>query len=95
MPLSCMRRAETAFFQPDGNRACTGYGVLQESAMALRTLSSFVVAVIFLAGCDISQTKPETALRAGTPSDTVQPTPGDRSIRLFGPGVSRQKQTRV
>jgi hypothetical protein len=69
---------------------------MQESVMAPRALLSFAAAAAFIAGCDASPPKPETAqpIRAGKP-ETVQPASGDRSIRLFGPGVNRQKQIRV
>lgn len=60
-----------------------------------------VVAVLaLLGGCDVSQKKPETVSPA-TPV-TVEPpalgtttAPAERGMRLIGPGVSRERQTRV
>jgi hypothetical protein len=62
-----------------------------------------------LTGCDLSQQKPETidtavvTRRVGgdTPAaasegiDGKTASEGERSVRLFGPGVSRQRQTRI
>lgn len=62
-----------------------------------------------LVACDISQKKPEVAqgatlrVPAGAahlphpsgPASPFEATSGDGTVRLFGPGVSRQRQTRV
>ena len=63
---------------------------------------------IGLTACDLSQQKPETidttvvTKRVGD-SPVAAPeaiggrsaTEGERSVRLYGPGVSRQRQTRI
>ena len=65
--------------------------------MAGRALVGMAIAAAFLIGCDAKPPKPETrravSAPAGSQFDTVRP--GERSIRLFGRGVSRQLQIRV
>jgi hypothetical protein len=51
-------------------------------------------------GCDVSQKMPQTgsppAPGAVTrPAAVPEATAGEKSIRLFGPGVNRKRQTRV
>ena len=55
-----------------------------------------------LGGCDVSQKKPETAAASLVTQHTGEPPAAvaaharpERSIRLYGPGVSRQRQTRI
>ena len=65
--------------------------------MARRALVGMAIAAALVIGCDAKPPKPETrgsaVAPAGSPSDSVLP--GERSIRLFGRGVSRQRQIRV
>jgi hypothetical protein len=74
--------------------------------MAHRAIYGMAVAAIFATGCDVSQKMPETRTlpawsaiaRPATDSAlpaSPQAAPGEKSIRLFGPGVSRKQQTRV
>jgi hypothetical protein len=52
-----------------------------------------IVVVLGLGGCDWSQKKPETvATKIGRSVDSSF---HERSVRLFGPGVSRKRQTRI
>lgn len=67
--------------------------------MAPLTFGALVFAAVLATACDLSQKKPETSAgvfhsgdAAGRPHDAAR---GERSIRLFGPGVSRQRQIRV
>ena len=66
--------------------------------MAIRTCAGLVLAALLTTACDqVSQKKPETGparveTRAHSGPDASA---GERSIRLFGRGVSRQRQTRV
>ena len=52
------------------------------------------IIVLGLTGCDWSQKKPKTV---ATKIDTtgVDNARHERSVRLYGPGVSRQRQTRI
>ena len=78
--------------------------------MAPTALAAIALGAVLLTACDYSQKKPETGSTAGAHSGVVgsaAPAPseaqrapaesgvGDRSIRLFGRGVSRQRQIRV
>lgn len=72
--------------------------------MAPQALLGAAVVVALTAGCDLSQKKPETASFAPSASlpapQTTGALPGEaaaseKSIRLFGRGVSRKRQTRV
>ena len=91
--------------------------------MATRGFALALFAAMLMCGCDVSQQRPETALRGSTQWPTLGTTghgmaaggeaagtvqvpeedrhapaeagQGERSIRLFGPGVSRQRQIRV
>ena len=66
--------------------------------MAPRALVGMAIAAAFVIGCDAKPPKPETrgsavTAPAGSQSDSVLS--GERSIRLLGRGVSRQRQIRV
>jgi len=76
--------------------------------MAYRALFGVAAAAVLSTACDISQKTPQTgsfptttaiARPAATgPATAAEPssdTVGEKSIRLFGPGVSRKRQTRV
>ena len=74
--------------------------------MAHRAIYGVAMAAILATGCDVSQKMPETGTlpawsRIARPAsdNVVPPAPeaaaGEKSIRLFGPGVSRKRQTRV
>ena len=64
-----------------------------------------LVFALGLAACDLSQKKPEvidTAVvtkrvgdTAAAPPQAIEDAGEERSIRLFGPGVSRERQTRI
>ena len=67
--------------------------------MARRALVGMAIAAAFLIGCDAKPPKPEThghavsaPAAAGQPDSVLS---GERSMRLFGRGVSRQRQIRV
>ena len=75
-----------------------------------RTIPVLAAVALGLTACDLSQKKPETttAVRAAHVSATPAApamqaparSPGDsagseRSVRLYGPGVSRKRQTRI
>lgn len=92
--------------------------------MASKAAPLIAIAALAIAGCDVSQTKPQLnhaqhghsaagaalsqpfAMRA-TPGDLQEPTEtpsgasdasrvgGERSLRLYGPGVSRRQQIRI
>jgi hypothetical protein len=61
----------------------------------------FASAAFLIGGCDVSQKRPETMpASAGVvvhaPADGVgTKAAGERSIRLMGPGVTRERQIRV
>jgi hypothetical protein len=62
--------------------------------MALRALVGMAIAAAFVIGCDAKPPKPETRGSAiSAPAGSLLS--GERSIRLFGRGVSRQLQIRV
>jgi hypothetical protein len=74
--------------------------------MAIRTLAGLVLAALLTTGCDdLAQKKPQTtsATAGGVVQAPVEArtesgadvSAGERSIRLFGRGVSRQRQIRV
>jgi hypothetical protein len=66
-----------------------------------------LAAAVLITGCDVSQKMPQTAPSlpaataiarpaGGAPAAERSPeAAGEKSIRLFGPGVSRKRQTRV
>jgi hypothetical protein len=71
--------------------------------MTPQALIGAALAILFIAACDVSQKKPETgailpstetAARVSGSSPGASAA-GERSIRLFGRGVSRQRQLRV
>jgi hypothetical protein len=62
-------------------------------AKTVLTLAVGAALAAGLSACDLSQKKPETTA-------TLQGAAGlsaahERSVRLYGPGVSRQRQTRI
>lgn len=66
--------------------------------MARPTLACMALAAILLAGCDAKPPKPETGGAAAAPAVRIDPgaaIPAERSLRLFGRGVNRQRQIRV
>ena len=67
--------------------------------MARRAFVGMAIAAALLMGCDAKPPKPETGgTTASAPAGGVEPgaiLPGERSMRLFGRGVSRQRQIRV
>lgn len=69
--------------------------------MAPTTVVGVALSALLLTACDYSQKKPETGSLAGAPAVEAQARPaaangvGERSIRLFGRGVSRHRQVRV
>ena len=61
-----------------------------KTVLALALAAAFVPG---LSACDISQKKPETI---AVPHATAGLSAAhERSVRLYGPGVSRQRQTRI
>ena len=74
--------------------------------MAHRTLIGLTMAAMLPIGCDVSQKTPQTgslpapgAIARPAADTAAAPVPeaatGEKSIRLFGPGVSLKRQTRV
>jgi hypothetical protein len=67
--------------------------------MARRALVGMAIAAALLIGCDAKPPKPETGgTTASAPAAGVEHgsvLTGERSMRLFGRGVSRQRQIRV
>jgi len=77
--------------------------------MATSALPVIGIALLTLTACDLSQKKPETIKAALPPAHAnvrapdapggsatgVENGAAERSIRLYGPGVSRKRQTRV
>lgn len=67
--------------------------------MARRALVGMAIAAALLIGCDAKPPKPETrgsgvtASASGGQPDAVLS--GERSLRLFGRGVSRHRQIRI
>ena len=74
--------------------------------MAYRTVYGLTMAALLAMGCDVSQKMPQTgslpapgavarpAADSG-PAALPEATLGEKSIRLFGPGINRKRQTRV
>ena len=67
--------------------------------MAYRALWS-IAAALLITACDVSQKLPQTDSLPTTTAIVKPPgasadAAGEKSIRLFGPGVSRKRQTRV
>ena len=66
--------------------------------MARSTLIGMALAAILLAGCDAKPPKPETGGASVAPAVGVDPgavLSGERSLRLLGRGVNRQRQIRI
>ena len=74
--------------------------------MAHRTVYCLTMAAMLAMGCDVSQKTPQTGslpapgavarpAAANAAASLPEAATGEKSIRLFGPGVSRKRQTRV
>jgi hypothetical protein len=74
--------------------------------MAYRALLGVAAAAVLCTACDVSQKTPQTAslptasaIARPVGAPAADPSPeaagGEKSIRLFGPGVSRKRQTRI
>jgi hypothetical protein len=74
--------------------------------MVHRVVYGVTMAAMLAMGCDVSQKTPQTgslpapsAVARPAAGSAAAPVPetatGEKSIRLFGPGVSRKRQTRV
>ncbi len=67
--------------------------------MALRLLAGVTFVTVLLMGCDAKPPKPETgsntAAAPGAAVDQGAARAGEKSLRLYGPGVSRERQIRV
>ena len=67
--------------------------------MARRALVGMAIAAALVIGCDAKPPKPETRGSGVTASASGGPPEGalsgERSMRLFGRGVSRQRQIRI
>ena len=88
-----MNRAKSPLYDARGNGRCIGMGMFAGARIIVATAIPAAL-TLALSACDGSRHTPET-VSASVPGAAAAGAGHERSIRLYGPGVSRQRQTRI